>query len=92
MRDEIAFDDPRRPVWLATDLDTLDEADILEGYKDGLEDFPCSGNRSRAYWHGWQNGMVDKGRMKSTPAMRFLVQDVLRSGRLKLLFASVAAG
>ena len=92
--DDLAFDDPRRPVWLASDLDTLDQSEIEEGYRDGLDDFPCSGNRSRAYWHGWQNGMVDKGRMKQTTAMRFLVTDVLQRERVKrvMLTASSSAG
>lgn len=88
MSDKIAFDDPRRAVWLTSDLEALDEAEIIEGYKDGIEDFPCSGNRSRAYWHGWQNGMVDKGRMDSTPAMKFLVKDVVQRERFKRLTAS----
>jgi hypothetical protein len=91
MNDDMSFDDPRRPVWLASDLDTLDQSEIEEGYKDGLEDFPCSGNRSRAYWHGWQNGMVDKGRMKSTPAMAFLARDFIARNRVrKALTASSA--
>ena len=86
--EEMAFDDPRRPVWLASDLDTLDTDEINEGYNDGLEGFPCSGNRSRAYWHGWQNGMVDKGRMKQTVAMQHLVRDVLRTERVKRVLAT----
>lgn len=79
----MSFDDPRRPVWLASDLETLDDAEIIEGYQDGLEGFPCSGNRSRAYWHGWQNAMVDKGRMKSTVAQQFLARDVVARNRVR---------
>lgn len=79
--DEI--DEARRPVMLASDLVTLDGAEIMEGYRDGLEGFPCSNNRSRSYWHGWQNGMTDKGRMEPTVYGRLLVQDVLRERRFK---------
>ena len=81
--EKMSFDDPRRPVWLASDLETLDQAEIVEGYNDAfIEGFPCSGNRSRAYWHGWQNGMVDRGKMDATPAMRFLAHDVVTRNRI----------
>ena len=50
------------PVTTLADLDTLDEDEILEGYRDGRNDWPEPGNnRSRSYWHGWRNGAVDGG-------------------------------
>ena len=73
----MSFDDPRRPVMLAADLATLDSEEIIEGYRDAREGFPCSGNRSRSYWHGWRNGMVDSGRMKTEPEMMLLIKNVL---------------
>jgi hypothetical protein len=77
----MSFDDPRRPVLLASDLEGLDSAEILEGYQDAHEGFPCSGNRSRAYWHGWQNGMVDTGKMGKTVYMELLARDVVGKQR-----------
>lgn len=48
------------PVKTLADLDALDEKEIVEGYFDGRENAPQpKGNRSRSYWHGWQNGMSD---------------------------------
>lgn len=74
-------DEQRSPVTTAADLATLDEAEIIEGYNDGREGFPCSGNRSRSYWHGWKNGMVDSYRADPTPESRALIRDVLEAGR-----------
>lgn len=80
MPDEpMSFDDPRRPVRTAADLDTLDGDEIMEGYRDGYEGFPCSGNRSRAYWHGWRNGMVDSKRLDLDDDQRALVADYARA-------------
>lgn len=75
------FDDPRRPVSTVADLETLDEAEILEGFKDGYDDFPCSGNRSRAYWHGWANAMRDRHKLPPSPESRLLAHELLAKWR-----------
>lgn len=75
------FDDPRRPVVSVDDLSTLDDAEIIEGYLDGRDGLPCGGNRSRSYWHGWRNGMVDSGRMGAAPEMSALAADFLAQAR-----------
>jgi hypothetical protein len=40
------------------------EAEMLEGYYDGLRDerveFPAHSNHSEAYQHGWLNGRDDR--------------------------------
>lgn len=49
-----------RPVTTLADLDALDGAEIVEGYRAGFAGEPEPGNnRSRSYWHGWRNGSVD---------------------------------
>jgi hypothetical protein len=49
------------PVTTLEDLNSLDEAEMVEGYRDGFADEPePSGNRSRAYWHGWLAGCGDR--------------------------------
>lgn len=51
----------RKPVTTIAELETLDEAEILEGYTDGLALEPePGGNRSKSYWHGWRNGRSDR--------------------------------
>jgi hypothetical protein len=62
----------RVPVSDPHTLSTLDDAEMVEGYKDGFAGFPCGDNRSRSYWHGWRNGMVDSGRAKTDAAQMLL--------------------
>lgn len=50
------------PVRTLEDLDTLDEAAIIEGYTTAKSGDPEPGeNRGRAFWHGWRNRMIDLG-------------------------------
>ncbi|MFP5512561.1 MAG: hypothetical protein ACLGJC_05730 [Alphaproteobacteria bacterium] len=50
------------PVETLCDLARLDGAEIADGYLDGLKPdaFEPGTNRSRAYWHGWRNGRMDR--------------------------------
>lgn len=53
------------PVSNISDLQTLDQSDVIECYLDGFKNEPKpSGNRSRSYYHGWRNGMMDGGFMQ----------------------------
>jgi hypothetical protein len=70
----------RQPVETVADLRTLDHTEVLEGYRDGFDDFPCGQNRSRSYWHGWQNGMRDKGRLPSTYESQRLAHEFVAKG------------
>ena len=75
------MEDERLPVETMADLGTLDDAEILEGYRDGWDGFPCGANRSRSYWHGWQNGMRDKGRMTPSAESQQLAHAFIDSQR-----------
>lgn len=68
------MDAERIPVLTASELDALDQAEVLEGYRDGFGGFPCGDNRGRSYWHGWRNGMADSGRMEVSPEMHALAK------------------
>ena len=83
MRD-VKLSEERKPVETVDDLGTLDMGEMIEGYRDAREGWPCGENRSRAYWHGWQNGMADSYKMDITPAMRKLTESVQAAGRLAL--------
>lgn len=52
------------PVKTVAEFKTLDDGEVLEGYLDG---FHAAGTpdstRSRSYWHGWRNGMIESHRM-----------------------------
>ena len=61
------------PVSTIEDFRTLDEADVLLGYMDGFDGAAAPGSdRSRSYWHGWRNGMVDSGRCSPDDAQHAL--------------------
>ena len=71
-----------KPVSTLEDLATLDDDEVLEGYRDGLANEPePGGNRSRSYWHGWRNGMADKGRIPSDWAMSQLAREYIEAKR-----------
>jgi hypothetical protein len=66
------------PVATVEDLNSLDEGEIVDGYLSGLRGEPEPGsNRSRAYWHGWRNGMADSSRMPIDTAQRQLAHAVV---------------
>ena len=68
----------RTPVTTAVELAELDPAEIVEGYHDGKDGMPEPGdNRSKAYWHGWRNGLNDRNRT-SDAAQIALIQDCRR--------------
>lgn len=73
----------RIPVTTIWQLEHLDEAEMLDGYHDGLNNEPCGNNRSTSFWHGWRNGMVDKGHMKIDVDMAVLADEVIKSGYLR---------
>lgn len=68
------------PVRTKADLDSLDQADILEGYLSAERGDPEPGpNRGRAFWHGWRNRMIDYGESPVDEASIALVRDMKKS-------------
>lgn len=54
-----------RPITTLEDLLIQDEGEVTAGYWAGRRGDPEPGNlHSRAYWHGWRNGMADAGRVR----------------------------
>lgn len=50
------------PVETVDDLNSLDDDEIVAGYRSGFRGEPEPGSdKSRAFWHGWRNGRVDIG-------------------------------
>lgn len=74
----------RFPVHSVSDLFTLDPDEIEEGYKDAREGLRCGDNQSRAYWHGWRNGMIDAGKMEPDEWSALLIRDMQSRG-LKIM-------
>lgn len=68
----------RTPVTTTAELATLDDGEILEGYRDGFAGEPEPGdNRSKSYWHGWRNGTSDRYHTADA-AQRTLARAVVR--------------
>ena len=70
------------PVWTVADLDSLDEAEMIEGYWAGWDGWPEPGNnRTRSYWHGWRNGAVDGGHQEKDEPQIVLAHKVIMNSR-----------
>ena len=49
-----------QPLSSAAELEALDDAECVAGYFAGTRNEPEPGSeKSKSYWHGWRNGMVD---------------------------------
>lgn len=70
------------PVSTLADLELLDSDEIVEGYRAGLSgDSEPGSDKSRAYWHGWRNGMADSRRIPMDDAMHSLSSEYGRRMR-----------
>lgn len=67
------------PVRTKADFDTLDQAEILEGYLSAERGDPEPGpNRGRSFWHGWRNRMIDMGEIPMDAAAFQLAREIIR--------------
>lgn len=72
------------PVSTLEELDSLDPAEIMEGYVSAERGDPEPGqNRGKSFWHGWCNRMRDIGVLPQTPETKQLTKEYIASGRLK---------
>lgn len=62
-------------------LAALDEADILQGYREGWDDPRIPIGKSKSYMHGWLNAQVDRGRMKGSAASAKLASEYVGRSR-----------
>lgn len=64
------------PVGTLADLETLDQVEVLEGYRAAERGDPEPGeNRGRSFWHGWRNRMIDFGLLPTDDASRSLAHE-----------------
>ena len=78
------------PVTDPEDLDALDGDEMVAGYRSAAKDDPePGGNHSRAFWHGWRNGMMDRGFMNSDSAARELVANMRKRGDFARMFVEI---
>jgi hypothetical protein len=63
------MNDRRAPQGITdpAELESLDESQLVAGYRAGLENAPDWSARDPGYWHGYLNGLVDGGHV-TTPS------------------------
>ena len=74
--------DRPKGVTTAAELATLDERQIVRGYRAGLDNAADFSEHDRGYWHGYCNGLVDGGHGKPSAEQRALVRAVAPGGKL----------
>lgn len=52
-----------QPLTTIADYDALDTDECVAGYRAGLagETQEPGSDKSKSYWHGWRNAMIDRG-------------------------------
>lgn len=64
-------------VSTAAELALLDEDEIIEGYRAGLDcNAEPGSDKSRSYWHGWRNAQSDRGRAPVDDAQQRLASEL----------------
>lgn len=70
------------PITTAAELDLTDSDDVIAGYYAGRDGAREPGSdKSKSYWHGWRNGMMDTSRMPQDDASRALAGSFVRTRR-----------
>lgn len=70
------------PIRTYSDLESLDEGQIIEGYLSTERGDPEPGqNRGRAFWHGWRNRMIDLGELPHDEASAQLAREFVAAQR-----------
>jgi hypothetical protein len=65
------------PVRTKADLETLDNDEIVAGYRFGAHGGGEPGSdKSRAFWHGWRNSQIDRGAIPVDDASGALIRDL----------------
>ena len=73
-----------QPVATLEELDTLDPCEMIKGYQSGLRHEPePNESKGKSFWHGWRNGMMDRGYMKSDIASESLARLIVARSREK---------
>jgi len=71
-----------KPLSSVRELDVLDGDDCMAGYFVGLDGTSEPGSdKSKSYWHGWRNGMMDTNRLPIDWSARNLVAEFVRRQR-----------
>jgi hypothetical protein len=71
-----------QPVATVTELNSLDETDMIAGHLSAERGDPEPGpNRGKAFWHGWRTRMMDLHEIPIDEKHRKLVKEWIASTR-----------
>ncbi|MGG4625199.1 hypothetical protein ACLPHD_12625 [Serratia odorifera] len=66
------------------ELTKLDNDEIVAGYRSGYQGDPePDSTKSKSFWHGYRNGLVDSGRWKGDEHQTALARDCIAHGIFK---------
>lgn len=72
------------PVSTVEELAKLNDEEIIEGYRSGYKGDPePDSTKSKSFWHGYRNGLVDSGRWKGDEHQTALARDCIAHGIFK---------
>ncbi|HFQ6840912.1 hypothetical protein I5N18_16420 [Serratia marcescens] len=72
------------PVSTMDELAQLNDEEIIDGYRSGCNGAPePDSTKSKSFWHGYRNGLVDSGRRKSDEHQTALARDCIAHGIFK---------
>jgi hypothetical protein len=75
------------PVSTLAELDSLNQDDIVEGYRTAQCGDPEPGeNRGKAFWHGWRNRMMDIGEIQHDAYSARLAHEAVKRGDFLAMF------
>lgn len=70
------------PLRTKVELETINDDECVAGYRAGLQgDREPGSDKSRSFWHGWRNGMMDSKRMPHDADAAALARDYVGTYR-----------
>lgn len=71
-----------QPISSLRELDLLDADDIVAGYRAGRDGASEPGSdKSKSYWHGWRNAMMDRRQIPHDEASTSLAREFVLKQR-----------
>jgi hypothetical protein len=72
------------PISSVAELALLNSDEIIEGYRSGSRGEPePDSTKSKSFWHGYRNGLVDFGHWKGDEHQTALARDCIAHGIFK---------
>ena len=77
------------PVSTVADLNSLDDAEILAGYRHGWDNDKLPQDSTRSFWHGFNNARRDKTGRRTKASSR-LASEFVKTGEGKAALSALS--